>query len=549
MREPASARGRGRARRRRACWFALRANRPSSCSPSCEPCTISGATLRYHGDFDWPGHHHRQRHDRQPRLPPVAVVGRGLRDRPCPAGADGRRAADARRRHRRGRLGPRLTAAMARARRTCTRSWSSTSCSPTWCRSPAHARPAASVMFENRQRRISVIGARDSYPLVQGSNSSGRTSSYLFSGQLRHDRGAQLGFRRSLSWASGDGPRACRKRGHCGPAATDVGTWRPRRLPRTTMAPANAAPKARESRDRAAPRRALKGGRGAWPRSRSTCAYDARVVRLATAQIAVARARPVFMPGPPAEFRTIIEPFRIHSVEPLQDDDRRGTPHRAKNAGYNLFALHSRDVLIDLLTDSGTGAMSEEQWAGIQRGDESYAGSPSWFRFLDAVQELFPFPHVIPTHQVARRSGSSSPPSADPARWSPTTPTSTRRGRTSRQPAPRRSTWSSRLVMTPPRRTRSRGTWTLSDSARCSTPRSGCARRPRHGHQQLGWGQPVSLAQPPVGARAVPPASVPLFLDTCRFADNAWFIREREADHTVAPSPTSSATSPRSPTA
>lgn len=57
------------------------------------------------------------------------------------------------------------------------------------------------------------------------------------------------------------------------------------------------------------------------------------------------------------------------------------------------------DVLIDLLTDSGTGAMSRDQWTGIQRGDESYAGSPSWFRFLEAVQELFPFGHVIPTHQ------------------------------------------------------------------------------------------------------------------------------------------------------
>ena len=98
-------------------------------------------------------------------------------------------------------------------------------------------------------------------------------------------------------------------------------------------------------------------------------------------------------------FRTIIEPFRIHSVEPLRMTTVEERRNALVDAGYNLFALRSRDVLIDLLTDSGTGAMSEEQWAGIQRGDESYAGSPSWFRFLAAVQELFPYPHVIPTHQ------------------------------------------------------------------------------------------------------------------------------------------------------
>src|SRR4249920_1813795 len=98
-------------------------------------------------------------------------------------------------------------------------------------------------------------------------------------------------------------------------------------------------------------------------------------------------------------FHTIIEPFRIHSVEPM----RMTTPEHRRaaviRAGYNLFSVHAEDVLIDLLTDSGTGAMSRDQWAAMQHGDESYAGSPSWFAFLEAVQELFPFPHVIPTHQ------------------------------------------------------------------------------------------------------------------------------------------------------
>jgi tryptophanase len=98
-------------------------------------------------------------------------------------------------------------------------------------------------------------------------------------------------------------------------------------------------------------------------------------------------------------FRTIIEPFRIKSVEPIRLTTVEERQAKLRTAGYNLFNLHSDDVLVDLLTDSGTGAMSAEQWAGIQRGDESYAGSPSWFRFLDAVTELWPFHHVIPTHQ------------------------------------------------------------------------------------------------------------------------------------------------------
>ena len=98
-------------------------------------------------------------------------------------------------------------------------------------------------------------------------------------------------------------------------------------------------------------------------------------------------------------FETIIEPFRIHSVEPLRLTSRAQRMSAIEEAGFNPFNLRSTDVLIDLLTDSGTGAMSRDQWAAIQHGDESYAGSPSWFRFEEAVKNLFPFTHVIPTHQ------------------------------------------------------------------------------------------------------------------------------------------------------
>ena len=98
-------------------------------------------------------------------------------------------------------------------------------------------------------------------------------------------------------------------------------------------------------------------------------------------------------------FRTIIEPFRIHSVEPMRLTTRAERSSALEAAGYNLFGLAAEDVLIDLLTDSGTGAMSAEQWAAIQRGNEAYAGSPSFHRFRAAVTGLFPFAHVLPTHQ------------------------------------------------------------------------------------------------------------------------------------------------------
>ena len=96
---------------------------------------------------------------------------------------------------------------------------------------------------------------------------------------------------------------------------------------------------------------------------------------------------------------TIIEPFKIKSVEPLYFNTKEQRIKLLKEAHYNAFLLKSKDVLIDLLTDSGTSAMSSNQWAGIMQGDESYAGSPSFFRFEKAVQDITGMPVVIPTHQ------------------------------------------------------------------------------------------------------------------------------------------------------
>ena len=97
--------------------------------------------------------------------------------------------------------------------------------------------------------------------------------------------------------------------------------------------------------------------------------------------------------------KTIIEPFRIKSVEPIRWTTRAQRENLLRAAHYNLFLLPADDVLIDLLTDSGTGAMSTHQWAGVMEGDESYAGSRSFDHFKRSVQDIFGYTHVVPTHQ------------------------------------------------------------------------------------------------------------------------------------------------------
>ncbi len=232
---------------------------------------------------------------------------------------------------------------------------------------------------------------------------------------------------------------------------------------------------------------------------------------------------------PPREFDTIIEPFRIHSVEPLRmttEEERRGA---IAAAGYNLFALHSDDVLIDLLTNSGTGAMSRDQWAAVQHGDESYAGSPSWFRFLDAVQDLFPFRHIIPTHQGRAAEKILFTAIGGPGKSVPNnTHFDTTRANVE---------FTGALAVDLPAREGHDPSALHPFKGNMDVERLEAFLAAREGSVPVvfvtvtnnsGGGQPVSLANLRAVRQVCDQYGVPLFLDACRFAENAWFIRERE---------------------
>src|SRR6266542_3974744 len=229
-------------------------------------------------------------------------------------------------------------------------------------------------------------------------------------------------------------------------------------------------------------------------------------------------------------WRTIIEPFRIHSVEPIRISTVAERREAIRAAGYNLFNLHADDVLIDLLTDSGTGAMSRDQWAGIQHGDESYAGSPSWFSFLESVQALFPFKHVIPTHQGRAAEKILFSTIGGPGKAIPNnTHFDTTRADVEfsgaeavdlviaegREPATIHPFKGNMDVEALNAFIRERGVDNVPVVFVTVTNNSG-------------GGQPVSLANLRAVREVCDRHRVPLFLDACRFAENAWFIKLRE---------------------
>ncbi len=229
-------------------------------------------------------------------------------------------------------------------------------------------------------------------------------------------------------------------------------------------------------------------------------------------------------------WHTIIEPFRIKSVEPIRLTTVEERQAALEAAGYNLFNLHSVDVLIDLLTDSGTGAMSAEQWAGIQRGDESYAGSPSWFRFLESVQNLFPFKHVIPAHQGRAAERILFGVVAGPGKAIP----SNTHFDTTRANVEFTGAEAVDLVIEEGRHPSvihpfkgNMDTDALDAFIRERGPESIPLVMVTITNNS-GGGQPVSLENLRAVRAVCDRYGLPLFLDACRFAENAWFIKLRE---------------------
>jgi tyrosine phenol-lyase len=228
--------------------------------------------------------------------------------------------------------------------------------------------------------------------------------------------------------------------------------------------------------------------------------------------------------------RTIIEPFRIKSVEPIRAISRAERQELIQDAGYNLFLVPSEAILIDLLTDSGTSAMSTEQWAAMMRGDESYAGSPSFTRFRNSVHSIFGFRHVIPTHQgraaerilfnVMCKKGDIVP---NNTHFDTTRANCEFVGAQALDiPIPEAKEPS---VLHP-----FKGNM---DTVRLTEliEREGAGKIPLvmlTVTNNSGGGQPVSLANIRDVKQICKSHGIPLYIDACRFAENAYFIKLRE---------------------
>jgi tryptophanase len=228
--------------------------------------------------------------------------------------------------------------------------------------------------------------------------------------------------------------------------------------------------------------------------------------------------------------RTIIEPFRIKMTEPLKITTRAERVEALRAAHHNVFLLDAEDCCIDLLTDSGTGAMSAQQWAAMMLGDESYAGSRSWKRFETAVAEITGMPHILPTHQGRAAEGILAECVVRPGEVIPNNShfDTTRAnieyhgGVALNLPCPEAFDTQTAAPF--------KGNMDVEALRACIAG---------HGPEKIpfammtvtnntGGGQPVSMANLRAVKEVLAEHGIPLIIDACRFAENAYFVRQRE---------------------
>jgi tyrosine phenol-lyase len=241
----------------------------------------------------------------------------------------------------------------------------------------------------------------------------------------------------------------------------------------------------------------------------------------------------------PRPIHTVIEPFRIKSVEPIRMTTPEEREQKIVDAHYNVFLLDARDVLIDLLTDSGTGAMSSLQWSGVMRGDESYAGAKSWFALEDSVRTLTGFEHILPTHQGRASERILFELVGGPGKVVP----NNSHFDTTRANIEHSGARAVDLLVAEGRDPRSRlpfkGNMDVAALERLIAE-VGAEHIPLvmlTVTNNSGGGQPVSMENIRAVRAVCDRHHLPLFLDACRFAENAWFIKKREpgyADRAVA---------------
>lgn len=228
--------------------------------------------------------------------------------------------------------------------------------------------------------------------------------------------------------------------------------------------------------------------------------------------------------------KTIIEPFKIKSVEPIRFTTREEREKILKKAGYNPFMIHADDVLIDLLTDSGTSAMSAKQWAGIMEGDEAYAGSKSFYRFEAAVKKITGMKFIIPTHQGRAAEKILFSIVGGLGKYFPNnTHFDTTRANIEFTGA-EANDFLTEIGKHPEQRADFKGNIDI-QKLESFIKEKGAENIPLcmlTVTNNSGGGQPVSMQNIRETKQVCKKYNIPLFLDACRFAENAYFIKKRE---------------------